>query len=225
LRQAASRPRFGALEGIRGSEFVQKVTQASEEAWVVVLLYKESHEGCALLLSCFEELAAKYPSSKYVKIISTDCIPNYPDQNLPTVLVYSGGACKHNLVGLATWGGSRTTPEQVGCGLPGLLLVPAPGARAPSALGSPAAGCAAVAAAASARAWLQLACEHCAPPATQRAVASGQRSLQRCSPGLWHRAVATLRPLPCPRPGRPLAPPVLLRPRPPAAAPCRWRCT
>jgi hypothetical protein len=114
MQKAASRPRFGTLEGIRGSEFVQKVTEASAEVWVVVLLYKESHEACALLLSCFEDLAAKYPSSKFVKIISTDCIPNYPDQNLPTVLIYHGGAVKHNLVGLAHWGGRTTTPEQVG---------------------------------------------------------------------------------------------------------------
>ena len=100
-------------ESIRGSEFVQKVTDAGPEVWVVVLLYKESHEGCALLGACFEELAAKYPGSKFVRIISTDCIPSYPDANLPTVLIYHAGACKHNLVGLAHWGGRRTTPEQV----------------------------------------------------------------------------------------------------------------
>lgn len=113
MEQAASRPRFGTMDFIRGSEFVQKVTNAGTDVWVVVLLYKDSHEGCSILSACFEELAVKHPNSKFVKIISTDCIPNYPDQNLPTVLIYHNGSCQQHLVGLANWGGKRTTPEQV----------------------------------------------------------------------------------------------------------------
>ncbi|XP_056846868.1 uncharacterized protein LOC130497760 [Raphanus sativus] len=42
---------------------------------------------CGLLLGCLEELASRYPRTKFVKIISTGCIPNYPDCNLPTLLV------------------------------------------------------------------------------------------------------------------------------------------
>jgi hypothetical protein len=46
LRQEASKPRFGTFEHIRGSEFVQKVSQAGPDVWVVVFLYKE---GCGRL--------------------------------------------------------------------------------------------------------------------------------------------------------------------------------
>lgn len=38
---AARRQRFGSMETIRGSEFVQKVTNAGSDVWVAVLLYKE----------------------------------------------------------------------------------------------------------------------------------------------------------------------------------------
>jgi hypothetical protein len=65
---------------------------------------------CALLMRCLEELATKYPATKFVKIISTECIPNYPDRNLPTLLVYNNGAVKANYVGLHTFG-RRCTPE------------------------------------------------------------------------------------------------------------------
>lgn len=41
LRRGPERPRFGALEQIRGTEFVQKVTNAGEGVWVVCLLYKD----------------------------------------------------------------------------------------------------------------------------------------------------------------------------------------
>lgn len=59
---------------------------------------------------CIEKLAAKCTKTKFVKIISTDCIHGYPDRNLPTVLIYKDTDCKHNLVGSLPFGG-RITPE------------------------------------------------------------------------------------------------------------------
>ncbi|KAG5408447.1 hypothetical protein IGI04_004766 [Brassica rapa subsp. trilocularis] len=49
---------------------------------------------------------------KFVKIISTDCIPNYPDCNLPTLLAYRHGAVEGTHVGLKSVG-RRCTPESV----------------------------------------------------------------------------------------------------------------
>lgn len=66
----------------------------------------------AMLGECLTELAKKYPQSKFVKIISTECIPNYPDKNVPTVLIYKDTKCLQHLIGLAAFGGSRTTPER-----------------------------------------------------------------------------------------------------------------
>ena len=67
--------------------------------------------ACSLLLRCLEELASKYSETKFVKIISTDCIPNYPDRNLPTILVYNSGAVKGTYVGLLPYGGGKCTSE------------------------------------------------------------------------------------------------------------------
>jgi hypothetical protein len=63
------------------------------------------------MAECLEDLASKYPGTKFVKIISTDCIPNYPDSNLPTLLVYLNGAVKKNITGLASFGGKHATSE------------------------------------------------------------------------------------------------------------------
>ena len=41
LRKGKALPKFGTLEQIRGTEFVQKVTNAGEGVWVVCLLYKD----------------------------------------------------------------------------------------------------------------------------------------------------------------------------------------
>ncbi|KAK8710290.1 hypothetical protein V6N13_145622 [Hibiscus sabdariffa] len=112
MREAAKVSKYGSVMQISGSDFVREVSQAPQDVWVVVLLYKEGFPECGLLLRCLEELAVKYPATKFVKIISTDCIPNYPDRNLPTLLVYNSGAVKANYVGLHSFG-RRCTPEGV----------------------------------------------------------------------------------------------------------------
>ncbi|KAI3699886.1 hypothetical protein L2E82_44493 [Cichorium intybus] len=104
--------KFGSIIPISGSDFVREVSQAPSDVWVVVLLYKDGYPECGVLMQCLEELATMYSATKFVKIISTDCIPNYPDRNLPTLLVYNNGAVKANYVGLHTFG-RRCTPEGV----------------------------------------------------------------------------------------------------------------
>ncbi|XP_057983301.1 uncharacterized protein LOC131168109 [Malania oleifera] len=112
MRQATKIMRFGSIIPISGSDFVREVSQAPSDVWVVVILYKEGIPECGLLLQCLEELATRYPATKFVKIISTDCIPNYPDRNLPTLLVYNNGAVKANYAGLNSFG-RRCTSEGV----------------------------------------------------------------------------------------------------------------
>ncbi|XP_021890351.1 phosducin-like protein 3 [Carica papaya] len=112
MREAAKIIKYGSVIPISGSDFVREVSQAPPDVWVVVILYKEGFPECGLLMNCLENLATRYPATKFVKIISTDCIPNYPDYNLPTLLVYNNGAVKANYVGLHSFG-RRCTPEGV----------------------------------------------------------------------------------------------------------------
>ncbi|KAL6124409.1 hypothetical protein ACLB2K_076921 [Fragaria x ananassa] len=98
LREAVKVARFGSVVPI-------SVSQAPPDVWVVVI-----QMWTGLLMQCLEDLATKYPATKFVKIISTDCIPNYPDRNLPTLLVYNSGAVKANHVGMRSFG-RRCTPE------------------------------------------------------------------------------------------------------------------
>ncbi|KAE9612553.1 hypothetical protein Lal_00005899 [Lupinus albus] len=112
MKETAKILRFGSVVPISGSDFIREVSQAPSDVWVVVILYKEGISDCGLLMQSIEELAVRYPATKFVKIISTDCIPNYPDRNLPTLLVYNNGAVKGNYVGLHSFG-RRCTPEGV----------------------------------------------------------------------------------------------------------------
>ncbi|KAL2472532.1 Thioredoxin superfamily protein [Abeliophyllum distichum] len=111
-READKIARFGSVVPISGSDFVREVSQAPPDVWVVVMLYKDGYPECRLLLECLEAMAKRYPATKFVKIISTECIPNYPDHNLPTLLIYNNSAVKATYVGLHNFG-RRCTPESV----------------------------------------------------------------------------------------------------------------
>ena len=58
------------------------------------------------------QLAEKFPNNAFVKIISTDCIPNYPNANLPTLLIYHESKCVKTIAGLTVFGGKRASPER-----------------------------------------------------------------------------------------------------------------
>lgn len=45
-------------------------------------------------------LAAAYPSTKFVSIRGDMCIANYPDKNIPTLLIYRKGHLVKQIIGL-----------------------------------------------------------------------------------------------------------------------------
>ncbi|CAH9067817.1 unnamed protein product [Cuscuta europaea] len=112
IREAAKAAKFGSVIPISGSDFVREVSQAHQDIWVVVMLYKDGYPECRMFLQCLEDLAKRYPATKFVKIISTECIPNYPDRTLPTILVYKNTVVKATYVGTHSFG-RRCTPESV----------------------------------------------------------------------------------------------------------------
>jgi hypothetical protein len=68
---------------------------------------------CALINQHLSGLARKFPDVKFVKAISTTCIPNYPDKNLPTIFVYLGGDIKAQFIGPLVFGGMNLTRDEL----------------------------------------------------------------------------------------------------------------
>lgn len=58
-----------------------------------------------------EKLAAKFPAVKFIKSISTTCIPNYPDKNLPTIFIYHENELKGQIIGPLAFNGMNFTIE------------------------------------------------------------------------------------------------------------------
>nr|XP_037844869.1 phosducin-like protein 3 [Chlorocebus sabaeus] len=101
--------KFGEVLEISGKDYVQEVTKAGEGMWVVLHLYKQGIPLCALINQHLSGLARKFPDVKFIKAISTTCIPNYPDRNLPTIFVYLEGDIKAQFIGPLVFGGMNLT--------------------------------------------------------------------------------------------------------------------
>lgn len=113
LAAASSKARFGRVYPISRPDYTREVTEASKESdasaemdesrkgtGVVCFLYNPSMETCKLVSGFLDVLAARHPSTKFVSIVGNQCIPNYPDQNLPTLLVYRNGELRRQIIGL-----------------------------------------------------------------------------------------------------------------------------
>ena len=76
-----------------------------------LLNYLLSIPLCSLVNQHINILAPKFPATKFLKSISTTCIPNYPDKNLPTIFVYNEGNLKGQIVGPFDFGGMNLTVD------------------------------------------------------------------------------------------------------------------
>ncbi|XP_076119058.1 phosducin-like protein 3 [Alosa pseudoharengus] len=96
---------FGELNEISGQDYINEVNKAGDGIWVILHLYKQGIPLCTLINQHLCALARKFPQTKFLKSISTTCIPNYPDRNLPTVFVYRNGEMKAQFIGPLVFGG------------------------------------------------------------------------------------------------------------------------
>lgn len=112
IRAAAAKAKYGEVREISAQDYVSEVNKAGEGVWVVLHLYKQGIPLCALINQYLNQLAMKFPATKFLKSISTTCIPNYPDKNLPTVFVYFEGDLKKQLVGPFEFRGMNLTYDE-----------------------------------------------------------------------------------------------------------------
>lgn len=111
MKAAQQKARYGDVREISRDEYVREVNEAGQGIWVILLVYKPSIPACKLMEQFFYELAAKFPAAKFLKSVSSVCIPNYPDKNLPTVFVYRDGELRKQFIGPAELGGSNLSQD------------------------------------------------------------------------------------------------------------------
>jgi len=112
IKSLQQKSRFGDVREISANDYVAEVNKAGDGIYVILHLYKQGIPLCALINQHMSLLAAKFPTAKFLKSISSTCIPNYPDKNLPTIFVYHEGNMKQQLVGPMSFRGMNMTVDE-----------------------------------------------------------------------------------------------------------------
>ena len=88
-------------------QWTKEVTLISRSHPVLVLLTKENSKACYPLERVMEDVARKYRTSrtKFRRAEARDIIPNYPERNVPTLILYRNGDVVENIVGIEQFGG------------------------------------------------------------------------------------------------------------------------
>eukprot|EP00744_Colponema_vietnamica_P035954 GILI01062982.1.p1 GENE.GILI01062982.1~~GILI01062982.1.p1 ORF type:complete len:184 (-),score=45.78 GILI01062982.1:29-520(-) len=111
LRTEPESSRFGELREITQDEYVNEVSRCDD--WIVLHLYQNELPQCKLVNLHLQRLAAKFPATKFLRIIATSCIPGYPNANLPTIFVYHKKEIVKQIVTLRQLQGSDTTADDL----------------------------------------------------------------------------------------------------------------
>ena len=88
-------------------QWTKEVTEVSHSHPVLVLLTKENSKACFTLERVMEDVARTYRTSrtKFRRAEVRDIIPNYPERNVPTLILYRNGDVVENIVGIEQFGG------------------------------------------------------------------------------------------------------------------------
>ncbi|KAI9205379.1 thioredoxin-like protein [Polychytrium aggregatum] len=113
MQAVAAKEKFGQVLQITKPDYTVEITEASKDAWVVLHLFQDYLPHCRLLNAHLATLAAKHRAIKFCKIVADQCIPNYPDRNCPTFLIYGRGDLQAQIVGIDKLGGLNARVEDV----------------------------------------------------------------------------------------------------------------
>jgi hypothetical protein len=79
---------------------MREVNEGSHDTWVVVTLVSNDLERTGCVEEAVGELASKFGQIKFVTIQSKQAIRNWPDEHLPTILLYRNGKLQQQLIQL-----------------------------------------------------------------------------------------------------------------------------
>lgn len=98
LKRIAGRTRYGQLQEIDVSQYVEAIDNEDSRTAVIIHLYQPNHQQCRILNQYLMELARKYRLAKFLCIVSTKADPTFDEVALPTLLCYRNKDLVANLV-------------------------------------------------------------------------------------------------------------------------------
>ncbi|CAH8644307.1 unnamed protein product [Dicrocoelium dendriticum] len=112
LKEEAAQARFGCVKEITKSDWKTEVNEAGDH-YVVIHIAQRGHALCNLVHSYMTTLARKFPTVKFLRGESCLCIPDFPEYNLPSLLIYRDGDLQNQLVGPDALGGKSVSAKSL----------------------------------------------------------------------------------------------------------------
>lgn len=115
IKKMQEKAKFGQVFHVSKHEYNEEITRCSKgeddgnKVYVFVHLSSEGKLQSRLLSALFQQAALKFPDLKFVEIPANRAIEEYPESNIPTLLVYYGGDVLEKFITLLELGGNSTT--------------------------------------------------------------------------------------------------------------------
>jgi len=100
IKNLAGKHKYGESREISKQDYVNEVTNAPKDVFVILHLHQDYVEVSCRLDMIFQQLAKAYPYHKFLRIRADRCIENFPDTKVPAIIVYYNGELKSNIVRL-----------------------------------------------------------------------------------------------------------------------------
>ncbi|MCJ1367842.1 hypothetical protein MMC16_006977 [Acarospora aff. strigata] len=106
---------YNQVYHLQKPDYARDVTEASHKSFVLVHLTSSlgTNIESRLLTELWRDLAFKYGDIKFCEIRADMCIEGYPEKNTPTILIYSDGDIKRQIITLKELGGQNTTAKGI----------------------------------------------------------------------------------------------------------------
>lgn len=108
IKELQSKFKYGQVFPISKNEYEKEVTLNSENNFVILHMSSELQIQSRLLSSLLNQLASKFPEIKVVDIPANRAVENYPDANIPTMLIYHKKDVIKQFITLTELGGNDT---------------------------------------------------------------------------------------------------------------------
>jgi len=119
IAEKARRAKFGELMEIDEPSWTSQVTEVKNIP-VVVFLHRSGVDACNVLRPRLVSIARRFMTTKFVSCNADTAIRGYPDEMLPTVIVYHNGDVKGTLARIESMGGVHGNEKDLEWALVGL---------------------------------------------------------------------------------------------------------
>lgn len=98
IKVMSQKPQYGTVEEISKQDYVNEVTNAPKDVFVVLHLHQDYSDVSSRLNMIFIELARLHTTIKFLRIKADRCIEGFPDVKVPTLIIYKSGELLRNII-------------------------------------------------------------------------------------------------------------------------------